>query len=193
MSWILLLISGTCVLVLSVTNFIISYPNTKMDKSMIIFFTSRIHIPHHLRNLQQCDHDVFIDFFKLFFDLRNPCEVELHGLWVLYLHILQLVPQCHIYFDILAFIYASHYTEHILGSLQGWYMWDPMEVEILILLYLTKSFFCFFFISLWIYSFFFDIFLQVMLLQVWEAFYTSIRGYWFLQASSQAWYCLSSW
>ena len=50
---------GTCVLVLSVTNFILSYPNTEMDKSMIFVFTSRIPIPHHLRNLQQCEHDVF--------------------------------------------------------------------------------------------------------------------------------------
>ena len=52
------------------------------------------------------------DFFKLFFGLRNPCEVELHGLWVLYLHILQLVPQCHLSVDILSFIKDGHCTEH---------------------------------------------------------------------------------
>ena len=59
MSWSLLFILGTYVLVLSVTKFIISYPNTEIDKSMIFVFTSRIHIPHHLRNLQRCEHDVF--------------------------------------------------------------------------------------------------------------------------------------
>ena len=53
-NWSLLLphlIMGTCVLVLSVTNCIPSYPDTETDKSMIFVFTSRIHIPHQLRNL----------------------------------------------------------------------------------------------------------------------------------------------
>ena len=52
-NWSLLLhhlILGTCVLVLSVTNYI-PYTNTEMDKSMIFVFTSRIHIPYHLRNI----------------------------------------------------------------------------------------------------------------------------------------------
>ena len=133
------------------------------------------------------------DFFKFSFDLRNPCEVVLHGLWVLYLHILQLVPQCHLYVDILCFVKAGHCTEHILGILQGWYMWYVMETEI-ILLDLTKSVSCFVFISLWICNFFFDIVLHVMLLQVWEALYTSmLRGSWIFQACPQTWYYLSSW
>ena len=76
--------------------------------------------------------------FKLFLYLRNPCEVELHGLWVMYLHILKWVTQCHLSIDIISIIQDGHCTEHILGILQGWYMWDPMETEI-ILLDLTKS------------------------------------------------------
>ena len=97
------------------------------------------------------------------------------------------------FFIIISFVQDGHCIEHILGSLQGWYMWDPMEVEI-ILLTLTKSFLCFIFISLWICIFFFDIVLQVMLFQVWEALHTSmLRGYRFLQACSQAWYYFSSW
>ena len=75
--------------------------------------------------------------------------------------------------DILSFVQAGHCIEHILGSLQGWYMSDSMEAEI-ILLALTKSFLCFVFNSLWICSFFFDIVHQVMLLQVWEALYSSM-------------------
>ena len=59
MSQCLLMISGSYVLVLSVTNLNLSYSNTEIDKSMIFSFTNRIHIPHCLRNLQRCEHDAF--------------------------------------------------------------------------------------------------------------------------------------
>ena len=72
MSWILLLILGTYVLVLSVTNFILSYPNTEMDKTMIFVFTIRIHIPHNLRNLQWCKHDVFIWLLQVVLWFEKP-------------------------------------------------------------------------------------------------------------------------
>ena len=132
---------------------------------------------------------ILFNFFKLFLDLNNPFEVRMHGLWVLYLRIFQLVPQCHISVDILSFVQASNYIEHILGILQGWYMWDPMETKI-ILLDFTKSFLCFVFISLYIYSFFFDIVLHAMLLQVWEALYTSML---IIYRLFQAWYYFLSW
>ena len=47
--------------------------------------------------------DIIFNYFKLFFDLSNPCEVRLHGLWFLYLHIFQLIPQCHILVGVLSF------------------------------------------------------------------------------------------
>ena len=37
------------------------------------------------------------------------------------------------------FIHVVHWIKHILGSLQGWYMWDPMETKILIFVF-TRSF-----------------------------------------------------
>ena len=45
--------------------------------------------------------EILFNNFKLLFDLRNSCEVRLYSLRVLYLHILQLVPQSHILIDAL--------------------------------------------------------------------------------------------
>ena len=49
-------------------------------------------------------------YSKLFFDLRNPCEVRLYSIRVMFIHILQLAPQIHISVDVLPF-------EHVFQSI----------------------------------------------------------------------------
>ena len=46
---------------------------------------------------------LLFNLFELFIDLSNPCEVKLYSLGVLYLHILQVVPQSQLPVDVLSF------------------------------------------------------------------------------------------
>ena len=115
MSWSLQLILGTCVLVLSVINCIPSYPILKWIRvwslyswvEFICIITWGIFSSVSMMSL--------FDFFKLFFDLRNPYEVRLYSLRVLYLHILQLVSQSHLSVDVLSF---EHLCQRIIYFLR---------------------------------------------------------------------------
>ena len=68
----------------------------------------------------------FFDCFKLFLELSNPCEVGLHGLSVHCLHILQLIPQCQFFIDVISFTQLHQSIEQFLLCLQGWHMRDDM-------------------------------------------------------------------
>ena len=80
----------------------------------------------------------FFYCFKLFFDLRDPCKVWLHGLCILDLHILQLVSQSNILI-LNSLVKESNIFSVFMEDTCG-AMWSV--IESMIFLALTKFFWC---------------------------------------------------
>ena len=103
---------------------------------------------------------------SFFLDLINPCEVGLHSLWVLYIHILQLVPQCHLLIDVLSFEHLCQSIKYFLRCPEGWHMGDEVILnrfcndslvlnQVLLMSRISL-------ISLWIWNFSIDVLIQII-------------------------------
>ena len=113
--------------------FLCTFFSESVETDQVLFGTYSLNewIPWSRETIQGGHNNIYFfyvlfDGLKLFLDLSNPYEVGLHGLWVLYIHILYLIPQCHLLIDVLSFKQLHQSNEYFLRCLQGWHMRDEV-------------------------------------------------------------------
>ena len=75
-------------------------------------------------------YEILFNYFKLLFDLSNPCEVRLYSLKFMYIHIFQLVLKICILIDVLSFEHLCQRIIYFLRCLECIHMGDEVILNI---------------------------------------------------------------